>query len=364
MKFNIFQQDLLPALQAVSRSLGLHSNLPVLSNILLAVEDKKIKIAGTNLEIGIIKNLNAEVQDSGEITVPGKTVTDLVSNIGPLKIELESEGEILNIKAGKFKAKINGISASEFPVIPTATEEEISLKKEVLGQIQEVLFAAAVDEGRPTLTGVLVVGSSSQIDFVATDGFRLAHRKVEVQNNAQFKSLIPKRTFEEVLKVLSEEGVEEVIISTSKGQNQAIFKIGNTIISSRLIEGNFPAWEKIIPQDVKTRVIVEKAVFLSAVKLASVFAKGEGFVTLSPQNSQLLIASEAKETGKQENELEAEVSGDNFQIAFNAKFLTDILQAISSAQVLMEFSGPLSASLIKPVGIEGLEYILMPVRVN
>ena len=365
MKFNILQQDLLPALQAVSRSAGFHSTLPVLSNLLLSVSSHNLKISTTNLEIGVIKNLPADILEPGDITVPAKTITELVLSIGPVKLEFLSEGDTLNISAGKFKAKINGISATEFPVIPTSNQNPVNFKRKILEQIQQVLFAAAADEGRPTLTGILTQSASSKLDFVATDGFRLAHRQVSVGKEVHFKSLIPKRTFEEVLRVLTEEAVEEVSISTSKDQNQVIFQIGGTMISSRLIEGNFPAWEKIIPEDIKTRIIVEKENLLQAIKLASVFAKGEAnIVTLNPLPSKLVVTSEAKEVGQQENEIESEVSGENFPIAFNVKFLTDILQSVSSTQVLIELSGALSASLIKPVGLEGLEYILMPVRTS
>lgn len=365
MKFSILQQDFLPALQAVSRSSGVHSTLPVLSNILLSAQDKILKVAATNLEIGVIKNIPADILEPGEITIPAKVVTELVSDVGPVNLEISSEGDNLNISAGKFKAKINGISANEFPAIPTSTQTPVKFKKESLEQIQQVLFAAATDEGRPTLTGVLTQTTGGKLDFVATDGFRLAHRKVDVEKDIHFKSLIPKRTFEEVLRILAEEETEDLSVVTSKDQNQVIFQIANTLVSSRLIEGNFPAWEKIIPTEVKTRIIVERGSLLTAIKLASVFAKGEAnIVTLNPNQGKISVTSEAKELGQQENEIEAQISGENFPIAFNVKFLTDILQAVSASQVLIELSGALSATLIKPVGMEGLEYILMPVRTN
>ena len=365
MKFSSLQQDLLPSLQTVSRSVGMHGNLPVLGNILISAADNKLKIAATNLEIGVIKNINAKVTEPGEITIPAKTLVELINGLGDLDINFESKGDNLEIESGNFKAKINGISANEFPAIPVNGDQVVSFRKEILKKINEVLFAAAIDEGRPTLTGVLIESTKESLNFVATDGFRLAHKHLKVEKNSSFKSLIPKRTFEEVLRILDEEDVEDVEISTSKDQNQIIFKIGNVLISSRLIEGNFPSWEKIIPTDIKTRVIVERSLFFKAIKLASVFAKGEAnVVTLNPGTGKISITSEAKELGNQQNEVEAEVSGENFGVSFNAKFLQDLLQAVSAQQILMELSGPLSATLIKPMGVEGLEYILMPVRTN
>src|ERR1035437_10206182 len=178
MKFSILQQDLLPTLQSVSRSVGSHSTLPVLNNVLLSVEDPQVseagtqlKIAATNLEIGIIKTLKVEDAVTGDITVPAKTFLDLISGLGQSKVTIESVSGLLTIQSGKFKATINGISASEFPVIPLAKSLGISFSKEVFLTSAQILFAAAVDEGRPVLTGILTDVKDSKLDFVATDGF-------------------------------------------------------------------------------------------------------------------------------------------------------------------------------------------------
>lgn len=369
MKFSVLQQDLLPSLQAVSRSIGVRSTLPVLDNILLSLEGSKLKIAATNLEIGVIKYIPVEVETAGEITVPAKTLVEIISGLGPAKVELELSSESLSIKSGKFKASINGIPASEFPAIPVSEDNGADFDKGVFMTSGQILFAAAVDEGRPVLTGVLTEASQNKLDFVATDGFRLAHRQVKLEKGASsFKSLIPRRTFEEVIRVISEDASEDGIVnlSTSKSQNQVIFKIGQTIVSSRLIEGQFPAWEKIIPTEIKSRVSLEKEQLLKALKLAAVFAKNEANIVVlsSTQENKLGLKSQAKELGSQENEIESQNEGDPIEIAFNAKFLQDAISACPSSQLLIEFSGPLSACLIKPVGMEGLEYIVMPVRLS
>lgn len=373
MKFSVLQQDFLPILQAVARSVGYRSTLPVLDNVLLAVEDlpagkagKKLKIAATNLEIGVIKYLSIEAEEPGEITVPAKTLAELISGLGQNKVSLESNGEILTLQSGKFKATLNGIAASEFPAIPLSSEKGISFPKEAFLASSQILFASAVDEGRPVLTGILTEVVDNKLDFVATDGFRLAHRRFDLpKNTIQFKSLVPKRTFEEVLRLISEEEVDEVTIAVSGNQNQAVFSLGNTIVSSRLIEGQFPAWGKIIPQKIVARAMVEKNELLQAIKLASVFAKNEAnVVVLTTHKGLLKLESHAKEVGGQENEIEGEVEGEQLQAAFNSKFLQDAISAVPSSQVMLEFSGALSAALIKPIGVEGLEYIIMPVRLS
>lgn len=366
MKFSVLQQDLLPSLQSIARSVGVKSTLPVLDNILLSAEGKKLKIAATNLEIGVIKYLNVEIEKPGEITVPAKTLVELVAGLGGNQVSLEAAGEILSIESGKFKATINGIAASEFPAIPLSSAAAISLPKEAFLTSAQVLFAAALDEGRPILTGVLTDISGTSLDFVATDGFRLAHRRLNLpKNTIQFKSLIPKRTFEEVLRLISEQEVEEISIAVSENQNQIVFILGGTIVSSRLIEGQFPAWSKIIPQKIIARAIMEKDELLQAVKLAAIFAKNEAnIVVLTTKKGLLKLESQTKEVGSQQNEVEGEMEGDEVQIAFNTKFLLDAISNTPSSQIMMEFSGPLSAALIKPVGVEGLEYIVMPVRLS
>lgn len=366
MKFTILQQDLLPSLQAVSRSVGVHSTLPVLDNILLSVLDKKLKLAATNLEIGVIKFIPVDEGVSGEITVPAKTLVELISGLGQAKLTFEAEGEILTIQSGKFKAEVNGISASEFPAIPLSSKQGIIFPKEIFLTSSQILFAAAVDEGRPVLTGILTDAKDLKLDFVATDGFRLAHRQITLPEKVeQFKSLIPKQTFEEVLRIISEQEVDNVEISTSENQNQVVFKLGQTTVSSRLIEGSFPAWEKIIPTQVVGRAIVEKEQFLKAIKLAAVFSKNEAnIVVLTTKKEGLNIKSSVKEIGSQENEVEGSMEGEELQIAFNTKFLLDAISNCPSEQITLEFSGPLSASMVKPVGQEGLEYIVMPVRLS
>ncbi len=366
MKFSILQQDLLPGLQAVSRSVGVRSTLPVLDNILLSAEGKRLKVAATNLEVGVIKYLSVAVARPGEITVPAKTLVELVSGLGQTELTLSCEAEILTVESGKFKASVNGISTQEFPAIPVSAEGGVSFPKEVFLASSQILFAAAVDEGRPVLTGILTEVKDSRLDFVATDGFRLAHRQVSLpKGTTTFKSLIPKRTFEEVLRIISEQEVDSVIIAASDSQNQAVFTLGTTIVSSRLIEGQFPAWGKIIPAQLVSRVLLEKDELSKAIKLAVVFAKNEAnIVILTTGKNGLNLKSSAKELGSQENEVEGQAEGESLQIAFNAKFLLDAVSNIPTSQLSMEFSGPLSACLIKPVGEEGLEYIIMPVRLS
>lgn len=366
MKFTILQQDLMPVLQAVSRSVGVRSQLPVLGNILFQTENGKLKLSATNLEIGVVKMVNAEIIEKGEVTLPAKTLVEVVSNLSGEKLEFSASLDQVEISTPTFAAKLNGIPAVEFPSIPLSAKETVKFKPdELVKSLPQVIFAAASDEGRPILTGILTEIKDKKLQLVATDGYRLSHKILSVEENTNFKALVPRRTLEEILRLLAEEEADEVAVAVSEDGNQVVFSFGNTQFSSRLIEGQFPAWEKIIPQSFLARVILEKAELLKAVKLASVFSKGEAnVVKIQSLPAKLVLTSEAKELGYQKKEIEAQMEGEEITIAFNTKFLQDALQALNSSQVIIELSGPLSAALIKPMGEEGLQCIIMPVNLS
>lgn len=371
MKAIILQQDLFPKLQSVARSVGVKVALPVLGNILIETENGRLKLSATNLELGVVKRVNAQIQEEGSITVPAKTFLEMINSLTNNELVLESSIEQLKVSSKKFTATINGISASEFPTIPLATEEGTLLDSKLLSStLPKITFAAASDEGRPILTGILTEVKKGSLDLVATDGFRLAHKTVKLDGGEKsFKSLIPRRTFEEVVRLISEElgskEGEKVEISTSENQNQMIFKIGQTQLSSRLIEGQFPAWDKIVPQKFENRTIVDRLELLKAVKIASIFAKDNAnIVKFETKKNSIKVVSEAKELGSQETEIDAQVEGSPITIAFNARYLLDALSAITKNQMVIEFSGNLSPALVKPIGEEGLEYVIMPIRLS
>jgi DNA polymerase-3 subunit beta len=367
MKFNILQQDLMPILSSVSRSCGVKSQLPVLGNILIKAFNGKLQLSATNLEIGVVKSIKAEILEEGEVTVPAKTLVDVVANLNGEKIEISATLDQVEIKTPSFSSVLNGINASEFPSIPMSGKETAVIDPAVLiKSLPQVTFSAATDEGRPILTGILTEIKDKKLDLVATDGYRLSHKSVETKEEAKFKALVPRRTFEEISRLIAEDEADSVKVSISDDQNQIIFSFGQTQISSRLIEGQFPAWEKIIPAESKARIIIDRAELLKAVKLASVFARGEANI-VKMQNlisKKIILSSEAKELGSQKKEVEAEVEGEEITIAFNTKYLLDGLSALISSQIIIELSGPLSAAIFKPVGEEGFQYIVMPVNLS
>ncbi len=368
MKIKVTQQELLPVLQSVARACGIRSTLPVLANVLLSAAKDTLTLSATNLEIGVIKQLPATVEEAGSVTVPARTLVDIISSLATGPIELQATQDQLKITNPQFSATLNGISAHEFPLIPLSSEKSITIESQALSEsLPEISFAAATDDGRPILTGILTQIKKDTLELVATDGFRLAHKTTKVKEEGEnFKSLIPKRTLEEVVRLISEEkSVKGVKISTSENQNQVIFKIGSTQLSSRLIEGQYPSWEKIIPSTFENTCTADRSELLKAVKLASVFAKDNAnIVKIEAQESCLKITSEAKELGEQETSVACQSTGTPLTIAFNGKFLIEALTASPDFRVKIEFSGSMSAALIKPFSESGVEYVVMPVRLS
>ncbi len=370
MRIKILQQDLVGPLQSVSRSAGIKAALPVLSNILFEAENTSLKLSATNLEVGVIREIPAEVIEGGAITIPSKTLNEVISSLSGNQIELYTEGELLKIKSGKFNADLNGISASEFPAIPQATNSGFEIPKDIFKQaIPQVSFASAVDEGRPVLTGILTEIIDGKFEVVATDGFRLAHKSFsnEKLKGVNFKALIPRRTLDELVKLAGEENQAEVIeVSVTDNLNQVVFKVGRTVLSSRLIEGNFPTWEKIIPSQFLVSALVEKEEFVKGLKLASVFARTEAnVIKLNLKKGGIQITSETRELGHQDAVVEAEVTGEEMVVAFNFRYLIDAVSVCPGEKLKINFSGVLSPTLITPEGdLKGLEYIVMPIRIN
>lgn len=366
MKFSIKQQELIVTLTSVSRCCGVKSQLPVLANVLLQVSGGRLTLSATNLELGVVKSIPVEVTEDGEVTVPAKTLVEVISNLGLTVIEFEANVDQLKVSTSNFNSQINGISASEFPVIPLSGQKIAEIEPVVLTKtLPEIAFASAVDDGRPVLTGILTQIQDKKLQLVATDGYRLAHKTIPLDQDLEFKALVPKKTFDELLRLVSEEEIDKLAILTSDNQNQIIFSFGSTSLSSRLIEGQYPAWEKIIPTEIKTRIITERGEVVKAVKLASVFAKNEAnVVKVNSLPDSLVFTSETKELGSQETKIAATTEGEGMIIGFNTKFLYDALCSFNASQMIMELSGPLLAASIKPVGESGLQYIIMPVNLG
>lgn len=368
MQFSCLQENINKGLSIVNRFISPRAQLPVLANILFSAKNGKLKLGATNLESGISFEVGAKVEEDGEITVPAKTLVEFISSLPPEKIDFSLEENNLRVSCQKYQATIASLSATEFPPLPSSSGKQgLSFKtNEISSPFSWVTFAAAQDESRPVLSGVKIFGESKGLTLAATDGFRLSVCKLTKTNLASPLDLIlPARTLAEVVRILNEEKEEEFGLEITKEANQAIFSLGKAEIICRLLEGQFPSFEKIIPESSKTKIVVNRGELLSAVKTASIFAReAANIIKFVVQGSELRVMANAPQVGENITTVEAKIEGENGEIAFNSRFLLEYLTAVTGEEIIFEMSGPLSPGVFKTAGDETLLHIIMPVRVQ
>jgi DNA polymerase-3 subunit beta len=366
MKLSCTQENLSKALSIVSRSVGTRATLPVLSNILMQTDKGRLKLSATDLEIGIHTWLGAKVDADGAITVPARLLTDFVSNNSDKNINVELKESSLHLESDRFKANIKGIEASEFPLIPeVAKMHELEIKGADLAKaISKTIIATALDETRPVLAGVYFYTKGDELKMVATDSYRLAEVGVKLLNKAskEISFIVPQRTTAELSRLITEK-TENIKLFT--GENQVEFQIGETIIVSRLIEGVFPEYEQIIPKTSKTKLDLPRAEFLNAIKMASIFAKeSDNSIKLKVEDKKVEVVAVSPHMGDNVSAVSGKVEGENVTIAFNAKFVMDMLQVIESSEVIVELSGNAAAGLMYGEKDANYLYVIMPLRVE
>lgn len=388
MKLSLLQENLTKGISFVSRFITPSPQLQILSNIKLEAKKGQLLLSATNLETGINLKLGAKVEKEGALTIPAKVIQEFVNMLPKDKVVLEAKDASLKINCQGYHAVINGIGAAEFPQIPTLENEKkaIVLKQEsFLEAVNQVAFAAAVDETRPVLTASLIKKSGKEFLMVATDGYRLSLKKTSfllprTTENHGRKPVVRglqkgKEGFDEILvsgRVLIEiarllENTEgEVLFSPSSEKNQIIFKGGNWEVVTRLIEGEFPPFEKIIPQGQETKMSLETEELLQAVRTAAIFARDASNIIRwqIKKPGQLLVSANAPQVGENLITLEGKLKGKAGKIAFNSRFLLDLLNTIKEEEVVFEMSGPTSPGVFTLPKDKTFKHIIMPVRVQ
>ena len=376
MKVSCLQENLAKGLSIVGRAVATRSTLPVLSNILLATDQGRLKLSATNLEIGITCWIGAKVEEDGATTVPARTFVDLVSALPAERVDMELvvRTQTLNLKCGRFENNIRGIDATEFPLIPAADDSSaIRIEPDTLRtMINQVVFAAALDESRPILTGVLARFDKDQVTFAAADGFRLAVRTAPLIEpvSAPISVIIPARALAELGRISGDQE-EPVTINITPSKSQALFHLDSIDLVSQLIDGNFPDYNQIIPKKKETRSVVGTAELLKACKAANVFARESANIvklTIEPGSElapgHITVQATSAETGDNVGEMDATVDGVPIQIAFNVKYLIDFLSVASAAQVALEVTTPSSPGKFTPVGDETFLCVVMPMHIG
>lgn len=367
MKIKILQEDFSSALSTASRFINPRAQLPILGNILLRTSKTKLIIASTNLEVSSSITIGAQIEKEGEIAVPGRVLSEIVANLPKETISLEANMEQLKIKTTSFSSSVLSMNSADFPPIPLSvpTKEIINLsRKDIANALSSVLFAASVDETRPALTGVLFVFEKGKLTLVGTDGFRLSQKKIEVKGQIKDQKIIlPKSILLEISKTNQGEG--DLVLGFNQNEKQVVFGVENAVFSSRVIEGEFPSFEKIIPQRSTTQVSLDTGDFSRAVKLSSVFAReAANIVNLKTGKDSLVFSAESSSAGNQETKIEAKIEGEGVEILFNYRFLEELLHIIKGDEIIIGFSGSSSPAIFTDPNNKDFLHLIMPVRLQ
>jgi DNA polymerase III subunit beta len=375
MKLSCLQENLNRGLNLVGRAAATRTTLPITNNVLLATDQGRLKLVATNLEMAISCWIGAKIEEEGAVTVPAKLLTEFIATLPSDKIDvaLTPKGKTLNLKCARFEARISGVDAKDFPPIPKV-EDGITAKVELAAfkqAISQVVFASASDESRPVLTGVNAEFDGKTLTLAAADGFRLAVYKLAISKTVdKTVVIIPAKTLSELSRLASdtEEAVE---IRVSGQKSQILFKLKDIEVVSQLVQGNFPQYSQLIPQSFSTRAVADLAQFQRATKTASIFARdGSGIVRLiitpgaDVTPGKLSISARSEEIGDDIGEVDAVVQGDEAKIAFNGRYLMDLLGVIKEQQVALEVSTPSSPGVFKPVGSDNYVHVIMPMFVQ
>jgi DNA polymerase III subunit beta len=378
VKVSCLQETLQRALVQVSRAVATKTALPVLSNVLLSTDDGRLKIAATNLEIGITTWVPAAVEQEGSITVDARLLTDFINTLPNDTVQLSSDNVrfSLAVQCGRDKAAINGIDPEDFPVIPTATDDAVTVVVDpqlFRDMITQVELAAASDDSRPVLAGVLTRFEEGAIMLAAADGFRMAVRNGALSDLvlSKFDIIVPARAYRELARIVGDWN-EPLTLTVTPNQSQLLVRVGQTEFLSRLIEGTFPDVRQIIPREFGTRVEVGREALISAVRRASYFARDNNDVIrilVKPGDSDLNpgtleITATAAERGNSQSFVDATVTGPELQIAFNARYLQDVLGVIRQGQVMLGLNGNNQAGVVRPTGSEEYTHVIMPMVIG
>ncbi len=376
MQLSCLQENLNRGLGVVARAVAARTTLPITQNVLLATDQSRLKLVATNLEIAIACWIGAKVEEEGTITVPARLLTEFVNTLPSEKIDinLTPKSKTLVLKCARFEARISGVEASEFPPIPQV-EDGISTRVEVdeLRQgINKVVFAAATEESRPVLTGINTEFEGDTMTLAAADGFRLAVYKLPLAAPVSERSevIIPSRTMAELSRLLPDQE-EPVEIIVNQARSQVLFRLKNIELISQLVQGTFPKYAQLIPQSYNTRSVVDVGQFLRAARTASIFARdGSGIVRLvaTPGGDltpgKLTISARSEEIGDDVGEIDAVVEGEEAKVAFNSRYLIDVLSVLREEQVALETTSPSSPGLVRPVGTDNYIHVVMPMFVQ
>ncbi|HLA65545.1 MAG TPA: DNA polymerase III subunit beta [Candidatus Saccharimonadales bacterium] len=371
MNVSVMQENLARGLGIVGRAVSSRATLPVLANVLLKTENSGLKLTATNLEIGINCWVPGKVAEEGEITVPAKLLADLVSSLPNQRIDLQfsAKDRTLKVTSGGSRSSIKGIEADEFPVVAAigdtpATSADSRALRDALA---EVVFAAASDESRPILTGVLTRLAGETMTLAAADNYRIAVRTLALAKavTPEMTIVVPARSYAELMRILPD-AEESTEITVTPNKSQVLFHVAGIDLVSRLIEGQFPNYEPVIPTAHTSRAVIDREAFLAGARRASIFARDSANIVKIELGGEagdgVAITAHAADVGDEADALEATLEGQSTSIAFNARYLVDVLTNLGAEEAALELSGPLAPGVIRGIGKDDYVHVIMPVR--
>ncbi|WP_313756649.1 DNA polymerase III subunit beta [Tissierella sp.] len=362
MKIKINQKDLSKHINIAQKGISTRTTLQILDGILLETYKDKLKLTGTDLEMSIETYVDCEIEKEGSIVVNSKIFGDIIKKLPNAPIYIDVDNNNINIKCENSEFNILGNSAKEYPDLPIILEHTtFQLPNDLFkSAIRQTVFATTQDETRPSLTGVLLEIVDNNISFVALDGYRLALRKLPIKSDVEIKIIIPGRALNELNKII-EDNDSNIEIATASGH--IVFNIGDTVVYSRLLEGQFFNYKEIIRKDHKTSVIVNKRAFQDSLERASLLAKEEkaNLVKLSIIDEQILIKSNS-EIGNVNEVIMTEINGETVNIAFNSRYILEGIKVIDAEDIQLNFMGSLNPCIINPLQDENYTYLVLPVR--
>jgi len=376
MKINVLQENLAHALSIVTRAVSPRSTLPVLGNVLIATDEGRLRLSATNLELGITCWIGAKIEEEGSTTVPARTFSELVGTLSEREVEMSLNVRTLtlNVHSGASNTDLKCIDSQEFPPMPAPDlTDGISINVATFkDMIQHVAFAASTDEARPVLTGVLLKVDDGLISLSAADGFRLSKRNDQliVPPSKTIQAVIPARALSELARIISD-GEQDLIMVMPSGRGQVVFHLKDIELVSQLIEGSYPDLDQLIPKRFSTRTVLPTQSFLKACKQAEIFAReGSHIARINiTSNGEMApglveISGQSEETGFNQTTVDATIEGQNQLIAFNVRFLREVLDVIKTPNVALETTSETSPGVIRPVGEDNFVHVIMPMHLG
>lgn len=366
MKLECTQANLQKGLGLVSRTVGARATLPVLANVLLRTEKGRLRLSATDLEIGVSTYVGAKVDKEGAITLPSRLLAEFITTNPDEILTIETKETEALLSSKHYKATIKGIEASEFPTIPEIApdfEAEVAAG-DFKTAIAQTVFAAAVDETRPVLAGTLIKIDGDEFRMVATDSFRLAEKTLKLDKKVPKKTqvVVPARTMIELARILEETTGN---VRMRIGENQVAFSAGDLYLVSRIIEGAFPDYEQIIPNEIPIHSIVDRNDLINAMKMSTLFARdAANNIKVKVTGKEIEILATSPQLGENVSKVSAQTKGEEINIAFNAKYLLDALLVMGGKQIDVGFVGKLNPCVLKNPSDKSFLCIVMPLRVE